>query len=801
MLNMLYNKDFLLKLDKSKNKTIYARITALKFDESPIETIEGRVTGGSINLDGASALRRSCSLTMVAQNFNYSDYYWGLKTKFKLEIGVENLVDPLMPNIIWFKQGIYLITGFNTSQNLNNFTISINGKDKMCLLNGEISGSLESSVDFGSIEEETEDGVWLIRKIPIPEIIKNMIHTYAKEPYHNIIINDLDTYGLELLEYRYDIPMYLYRLQNSSIFNNVIIENRDTKVYLSLDQDGTLFNEEPVLLENVPVSHLDQMVDGMTGSTKPMPVKIDDNIVYLAKIEYGQTAGYRTTDLTYAGDLIANIGESLTSVLDKIRNMLVEFEYFYDVDGRFIFQKKKSFVSTLWSPIGLDEDGRQAVTESLMLSSSSAYTFSGGELVTTFNNNPNLLNMRNDYSIWGERTSASGASIPIHMRYAIDNKPIRYKPIVVKDEELVDYNKKHNTSMKGQDFGDLVYTTDEWDWREIIYIMAKDYYKYNYLDDFELKIIQANPKDYPTGQTGYESYYIDIQGFWRQLYNPELKNKIIELETRVGPDGNSGELIKELNAKKETLSRLEKEISELKEELNNNEIQDERLQEIYTQFINKQNELTLIRNEITLLENEQIEKSNALTKYKEEILNYYYEDENLEKRFWNKNVFERPEALNFWFDFLDAEGQLQQFNVKSAGSRSKSINDTSIKSIYFRETPAVIFYKSGEEIKELSGYKYIQIPEANMDLMFSISAQGKSAKDKLDELIYQHGYCTESASITAIPIYYLEPNTRIHIYNEDTKLNGEYIVNKITLPLAYNGTMSITATKVAESLY
>ena len=799
---MLYNKDFLLKLDKSKNKTIYARITALKFDESPIETIEGRVTGGSINLDGASALRRTCSLTMVAQNFNYTDYYWGLKTKFKLEIGVENLIDPLMPNIIWFKQGIYLITGFNTSQNLNNFTISINGKDKMCLLNGEISGSLESSVDFGSIEEETEDGVWLIRKIPIPEIIKNMIHTYAKEPYHNIIINDLDTYGLELLEYRYDIPMYLYRLQNSSIFNNVIIENRDTKVYLSLDQNGTSFKEEPVLLENVPVSHLDQMVDGMTGSTKPMPVKIDDNIVYLAKIEYGQTAGYRTTDLTYAGDLIANIGESLTSVLDKIRNMLVEFEYFYDVDGRFIFQKKKSFVSTLWSPIGLDEDGRQAVIESLMLSSSSAYTFSGGELVTAFNNNPNLLNMRNDYSIWGERTSASGASIPIHMRYAIDNKPVRYKPIVVKDEELIDYNKKHNTSMKGQDFGDLVYTTDEWDWREIIYIMAKDYYKYNYLDDFELKIIQANPKDYPTGQTGYESYYIDIQGFWRQLYNPELKNKIIDLETRVGPDGNSGELIEELNIKKETLSRLEREISELKEKLNGNEvIKDKELQEIYTQLINKQNELTLIRNEITLLENEQIEKSNALNKCKEEILNYYYEDENLEKRFWNKNVFERPEALNFWFDFLDTEGQLQQFNVKSVGSRSKSINDTSIKSIYFRETPAVIFYKPGEEIKELSGYKYIQIPEANMDSMFSISAQGKSAKDKLDELIYQHGYCTESASISAIPIYYLEPNTRIHIYNEDTKLNGEYIVSKITLPLAYNGTMSITATKVAESLY
>jgi hypothetical protein len=41
---MLYDKEFLLKLDKSKNKTIYARVTALQFNESPIETIEGRVT-------------------------------------------------------------------------------------------------------------------------------------------------------------------------------------------------------------------------------------------------------------------------------------------------------------------------------------------------------------------------------------------------------------------------------------------------------------------------------------------------------------------------------------------------------------------------------------------------------------------------------------------------------------------------------------------------------------------------------------------------------------------------------------
>jgi len=146
---------------------------------------------------------------------------------------------------------------------------------------------------------------------------------------------------------------------------------------------------------------------------------------------------------------------------------------------------------------------------------------------------------------------------------------------------------------------------------------------------------------------------------------------------------------------------------------------------------------------------------------------------------------------------MDTEGTLSQFSVKNIGRRSKAINDTAVKSIYFRETPQVIFdenFSGGY----LSGYSYVQVP--NIDYMFSISAQGKSAKDKLDELIYQHSYCIESATITSIPIYYLEPNTRIHLSDKDTNLEGDYIVSKLTIPLSYNGTMSITATKAAESI-
>ena len=99
-----------------------------------------------------------------------------------------------------------------------------------------------------------------------------------------------------------------------------------------------------------------------------------------------------------------------------------------------------------------------------------------------------------------------------------------------------------------------------------------------------------------------------------------------------------------------------------------------------------------------------------------------------------------------------------------------------------------------------TGYVYIWLQDyiANS---FTISAQGKSAKDRIDELLYNHTYASENISLTTIPIYYLEPNTRIYVHDEESNINGDYIIDKITVPLTYNGTMSITANKAVERLY
>jgi hypothetical protein len=46
----------------------------------------------------------------------------------------------------------------------------------------------------------------------------------------------------------------------------------------------------------------------------------------------------------------------------------------------------------------------------------------------------------------------------------------------------------------------------------------------------------------------------------------------------------------------------------------------------------------------------------------------------------------------------------------------------------------VVYVRPGDSLEQEAGFRYVQAP--NLDHMFTCSAQGKSAKDKLNELIY-----------------------------------------------------------------
>ena len=175
--------------------------------------------------------------------------------------------------------------------------------------------------------------------------------------------------------------------------------------------------------------------------------------------------------------------------------------------------------------------------------------------------------------------------------------------------------------------------------------------------------------------------------------------------------------------------------------------------------------------------------------------------------YWNRAVFEDPASLIFWFDFINGKGSdLDKYSVKAIGDRTKIINSDDIKAIYYGEIPNLI-YISQEDYDILvqtntinDGYIYVILPESLTEY-FVISNKNKSAQDVLDSLLYEYAYCNESISITSIPIYHLEPNTKIQVFDEKTKINGEYIINKITIPLNYNGTMSVSATRAPIRLY
>ena len=303
----------------------------------------------------------------------------------------------------------------------------------MCLLNGTVGGVLpEISYKFDDVEDYVkETDSYKITKIPIKDIVTSIVHKYAGEPMHNIIVNDLDEKGLELLEYRENYPMWMFvgaDGDNTDVVINTSISENDIIYINDLMEEEKNNNSKGA----IPLSVFDAIAIGTKEDKEKIPAEykwalkyplaysprvsaiVDDSDImptiirksahaggvryYLWKIVAGDTVGYRTTDIIYPGDLVEAVGTPVTQVLDKLKNMLGNFEYFYDDDGRFVFQKQRTYIDKSFNNITKDSEGEEYV-ENAAYTSATEYTFEGNELISSFSNSPNLNNVRNDYSI------------------------------------------------------------------------------------------------------------------------------------------------------------------------------------------------------------------------------------------------------------------------------------------------------------------------------------------------------------------------------------------------------------------
>ena len=623
------------KLVNEKIQTTYAKIITYSFDEKPLSSIEGRVSGGSIQANGASAVRRTLSLSMVAKpeisNIEDLDNEIAINKKVKVYIG--RLAGD---EIMWFNCGFYVISSASVNQSTSGWTISISGKDKMALLDGTAGGTLPTAVTFHEIFEDLGDGNYKIDYPTIYQIIQEAVNHYGEIPLHDIIINDLEKVAKVLIKYIGGKPIYF-------------AENYASFAYA-------------------------------------------EDAVHTKKYTYGQDVGYEFTAFTYPGELVFAAGATVVNLLEKICQILGNYEYFFDLDGRFIFQEKKNYLNTV-SPIVylIPQDYIQSY------STEATYEIKDSDTLVSLTRSPRYEDIKNDFVVWGK--NASG--VDIHYRLVIDEKPVlnkckKYMWSVVNDMGDVINYLYTDTNTKPAEAKELVASPCE-EWREEIY---------------------RNALERQAQVQSTEPYDAEMLAFWRLLYDPDNKD-------------------------------------------------------------------------------------------------WVYADYP-EYNYWNPSVREDPASLVFWIDFIDTTSEVGKYAVSQIGRRMKVVNNDNIKILFTKQIPPIVFIPDYQEVADLLEIEYTNAEDAaekvreycaanetnyffqlspQVESSFVHSSTGPSAFDEIRNLLYQYLVYNTTISISCLPRYWYEPNNMIYLENRENGIQGNYVITQYSLPLTYNGTMSITMTQ------
>lgn len=630
MFEYLNDMDFLTQLDKLHMRVQYAKIILLSFkDEEPIKEIQGSITSGNLSVNGSSAIRRTINLTMLASidnsNLEDIDNEISINKKIKVLIGYDNPLKSYKNygDIIWFPCGLFVLSSANISRSTSGWNISITGKDKMCLLDGTAGGTLPASITFHESLVQLDNGDVEIQYPTIFQIIYEAVNHWGGEAIENIIITDIDEEIKMLVRYMGDKP-----------------------IYFSNDYQSLSFEAQ----EDYP--HM---------------------------FSYGQDAGYKYTNFTYPGELVLNAGDTVVTLLDKIVSTLGNYEYFYNIDGKFVFQEIKNYFNTGSPLLKLSpEDYVRSYNNAKFL-----YSLTDLDTTTAITRNLKYDNVKNDFYVWGKRKTSTGVEVSIRYHLAIDDKP----DIDLAMQNMWEVKDKKSNLIVRYDFNTLDdYSVDDYtvtlvgtpcdEWREELYRRA----------------LNAQ-----VSNSVYDNYYdSELIAEWRNLYNPMNKNW--------------------------------------------------------------------------------------------DATNH-----------WNPDVFNDPDSINFWLDFIDTSSALDKYSIKNIGRRTKVVNNNDIKTVYNSEVPDVVFIEGLDQdliVKYQGiGQRFFILTNEYYD-MFSISTTGTSCFDQIREMMYQNLCYNTTISLTCLPKYYIEPNNIIRVEDKDSNIYGNYQITQYSLPLTYNGTMSITATEV-----
>ena len=720
MYEYLQDKLFLTQLDSLRVREEFVKITVLSWQEDAIQEIQGKVISGSLNIDGSSSLRRTANLTVFAEelvnDLTQIDDLLSINRKIKLEIGIVNKVPNFMydtveektnkvdhhiidykktyGDIIWFPLGIFVIFDPNISHTTTGVNISLTLKDKMCLLNGDAGGVIPSAVEFHTREQEVDvTGETEIDNPTIRQIIIEVVNHWGKENLSKILVADVDERIKQVMQWLGNSPLYRY------------LDTTTGKYEYSIDYPET----DPNNIE-----------------------------VY----EAGADVGFIITDFIYPGELIGDIGQTVTGVLDQIIQLLGNYEYFYDALGNFRFQEIRNYLNTTYVSDETyaekqkqryypDKDTKEIkdLNYNIDLSGGmSVYTFNNSVLVNSYSNAPLYSNIKNDFVVWGLRKDTRGNQFPVRYHLAIDRKP---QPYAIK----FDANNNPTEYAYGEHKGITLYT-DEFD-----VIRARSY------------IMEFNSvRDFPN--VGYDD----------RLYHSLEDGKYYEWK--------------------------EMKYQETTPEFDTIVYTKDWREELYYQGLEAYNTAT--------------DFSYYFTELIEELPKVY----DLQKQEFKDAVYNDPSSIDWFLDIIDSAADVGKYSVDNIGRRSQAVSEDGINCVFEQSVPDIVFIETGNDSDEMNylrqecdkmGQVWTQIDPSIYELLEMGGAQN-SAYQRVCEMLYQYTNMNNSITLNSLPIYYLEPNTRITVEDPAAGIYGDYVIKSISIPFDINSTMTLTASKALQKI-
>ena len=171
---------------------------------------------------------------------------------------------------------------------------------------------------------------------------------------------------------------------------------------------------------------------------------------------------------------------------------------------------------------------------------------------------------------------------------------------------------------------------------------------------------------------------------------------------------------------------------------------------------------------------------------------------------------------SYFLDILDAStSKWGEYSVSNIGCRRIVVKDDEVNCLFAQDPPdfGFIFVSNSvdedeririqEEENLLKANGYSSPLRVNSDIYshFSTGGGNKGAYDTLRYNLMTHTDYQEQVNISlAKPIFYLKPNTLIEIREPVSGTIGKYEIKTISLPLAVNQQMSITAAKAIRRI-